>query len=796
MNGHRTEGAAEREFPAGNHIKVSDFITFIAHGCGVQTRDREQAETRPWRALLCIAILGLIFGMSGIGSMPDDMLRTIRNTLHMHEASRDVVVVKIDDESLREVGRWPWPRRYHAQLIDELTKAGAKRIFFDVQFHGASDPVDDSILADSIKRSGRVTLATRGASVTEFVSGHSEPPLPEFAKQAHLGTISIHYNDLNSIQELPFGLSNNGHPISSFSSLLSGRTGPPDTWFRPDYSIDVRSIPTVSAASVLSGKFNPNAVRGKDVIVGATTHVLGDNFLIPGMGQMGGVFVHVIAAQTLKSGVPVDLGWWPIFLASLVIATLLFLGKAERRQLLITGLAIVAVLGGPAILESHLIFVDVVPGLVVLLLTAAALTNARFRKRGLVDPVSGLANLTALKSDRAGRDRALIIARILNYAEVVAALPPADERQLVDRTVARLSVGAPGRSLYQGDDGIFAWFDEPTKPFGHHLEALYALFRTPVRVSGMSIDLAVSFGVEIGSSRSLANRLGSALLAAEQAARDGLKWKYHDPESLQDASWKLSMLSQLDDAIDRGEVWAAYQPKVDVKTRNIIGAEALARWTHPEKGPIAAAEFVAAAEQHDRIGKLTAFMLDHAIAAAATLNRGGRAFDMSVNLSGRLLSDKALVGRIAILLERHGLDPTHLTLELTETAAIAGSGEALDMLTQIRDLGVNISIDDYGTGLSTLDYLKRIPAGEIKIDQSFVRGMVENRSERLMVSSTIALAHSLGRRIVAEGVETREALELLAEMECDTAQGYITGRPMSLESLRRRLSSDRRAKVA
>jgi EAL domain-containing protein (putative c-di-GMP-specific phosphodiesterase class I) len=118
------------------------------------------------------------------------------------------------------------------------------------------------------------------------------------------------------------------------------------------------------------------------------------------------------------------------------------------------------------------------------------------------------------------------------------------------------------------------------------------------------------------------------------------------------------------------------------------------------------------------------------------------------------------------------------------------------MLAQLRELGLNISIDDYGTGLSTLDYLKRIPATEIKIDQTFVRAMAENRSERLMVSSTIGLAHSLGRTIVAEGVETREVLELLAEMECDVAQGFITGRPMSLESLKRRLNSERRTQAA
>ena len=125
----------------------------------------------------------------------------------------------------------------------------------------------------------------------------------------------------------------------------------------------------------------------------------------------------------------------------------------------------------------------------------------------------------------------------------------------------------------------------------------------------------------------------------------------------------------------------------------------------------------------------------------------------------------------------------HLTLELTETAALAGSGEGLEMIGRLRDLGINIAIDDYGTGLSTLEYLKKIPANEIKIDQSFVKGIVDNRSDRLMVQSTIGLAHSLGRKVVAEGVEHRDILDLLIEMECDIAQGFAIGRPMSLEAL-------------
>ncbi|HEX2803453.1 MAG TPA: EAL domain-containing protein [Sphingomicrobium sp.] len=756
--------------------------------------DQKRPEPKPWRTLLWIAIAGLIFGGLGLGEIGEDVLRTTRNSLHWHKASGDIVIVKIDNESLRKAGRWPWPRRVHADLVDKLTQAGSHRIFFDLQFFSATAADEDAAFGDAIRRSGRIVLGV-GSSLGPQAQP-DQPPLESLAKEAKLGAISVNHNYQNAVWRLPYSVESDDGPLPSFASLLAGRSGQVGSTFMVDYSIDPETIPTVSAAAILDGRFDPRLLRDKDVLIGSTSNLLGDTYFIPGFRQAGGVYVHAIGAETLKSGVPITLGWIPLYLAGLGLACFVLLRRNDRHLLLPVGVALVAILIGPIALESRLIYVDVTPALFVVLVTGGILIRTRFRKRGLVDSTSGLPNLTALKSNRAARNKALIVARVLNYAEIAATLPTSSERQLVEQIITRLTVGARDRTIYQGDDGIFAWFDEPGQPFGHHLEALHALFRTPVRVGGMSIDLATSFGVEIGSGRSLANRLGSALVAAEQAGHDGLKWKYHDPESLEDASWKLSILSQLDEAVDRDEVWVAYQPKVDLKTRRIIGAEALARWTHPEKGPIAATEFVAAAEQHGRIGKLTAFMLDRAIAAAASLNSGGRDFDMSVNLSGRLLSDKALVGRIAILLERHGLDPRHLTLELTETAALAGSGEALDMLTQLRDLGVNISIDDYGTGLSTLDYLKRIPAGEIKIDQSFVRDMVENRSERLMVSSTIALAHSLGRRVVAEGVETREGLELLAEMECDVAQGFITGRPMSLESLRRRLSSERRQKVA
>ena len=748
------------------------------------------------KLLLWAALAGLVFGLIGFGDIAEGLLRTARDRTHWHKASGDIVLVKIDNQSLRDVGRWPWPRRYHGELIDRLSAAGARRVVVDINFFGATDPADDRALADALKRSHRTILATRTISgPLGWTEGGIPLPNLSYAAQG-LGTISWRYNFRQTVTGIPYAGTINGKTVPSFSSLLAGRHGAPGVFFQPDYSLDPRSIPSVSASAVLQGKFDPGLIRGKDIVIGTASEEIGDQFFVPGVGRLPGAYVHVIGAETLKGGVPVELGWFPLFLLALGIGATALSRRDGRWQGTILAGGTVALMFGPAVPEAYHIFFDVTPALFVIGIIASVLSWRRYRARGLVNPISDLPNLNALRDNRDGKKQVMIAARVLNYEEIVATLPPNSERQLIEQIVSRLSVGAPDRTLYQGDGGIFAWFEQSRAPVGNHLDALHALFRNPARVGGLKIDLAIAFGVEVGSGRSLANRLASSLVAADEAAHQGLKWKYHDPESLQNASWRLSMLSQLDEAIDRGEVWVAYQPKLDITSRRVIGAEALARWTHPEKGPIAASEFVAAAEQHNRIGKLTDFVLEKAVAAAAQINKRGPTFTVAVNLSARLLTDKAFTLRLSALLARHGLPANRLILELTETAALADSGEALDMINRLRDLGVEIAIDDYGTGQSTLDYLKRIPASEIKIDQSFVKGIVDNRSDRLMVQSTIGLVHSLGRKVVAEGVENRDILDVLIELECDIAQGFAVGRPMSLETLTKRLSADRKRQVA
>ena len=737
-------------------------------------------------------VIALVFGVAEIGEPIEDILRTARNTVHQQPVSGDIVLIEIDENSLRKFDNWPWPRAQQAEIVDRIDAMGPKRIVLDILYSGPSEAGDDQALAKAIERSGKVNLAAQ--TRLGFADGKPNEglPIPAFAKHAQVASIAWEYNWLGAVWNLNRAVKFEGKAMPTLSASMAGLGGPADRPYPIDYSFDIDSIPRFSAADLLEGKIDPARLAGKTVALGTTAFSIGDQYNVPGHGKRAGVLIHILGAETLLSGTPVDLGWWPALAAGLLASVACLLTR--HPSLLALGAPTLLLL--PVALEANLIFVDITVGLFLIAVIAARLAWAKSRSRGLVHALTGLPNLAALAGDKRGRDLPLVATRVHNYAEIASTLNASGEQQLVEQIVARLGLGDRERVIFQGDEGIFVWFADKGTPFANHLEALHALFRSPIRVAGINYDVALSFGIEVGSSRSISSRMGSALVAANEADNEGLKWKFHDPARLREVPWRLSLLSQLDEAIDDGQVWLAYQPKLDLKTGRTIGAEALARWTHPEKGPISPVEFVTAAEQSDRIQKLTDFVLDQAIAATAQLARKGYDFGIAVNLSARMLNDRQLPERVATVLARHGLPAHLLTLELTETAEISGSGLGIDLLGRLRQLGVRIAIDDYGTGLSTLDYLKKMPASEIKIDQSFIKTMRDNRSDLIMVQSTIALAHSLGRSVVAEGVEDPQTLEQLRQMDCDIAQGFIVGRPMSFDELVRRMNSERNRNAA
>ncbi|HEX8445846.1 MAG TPA: EAL domain-containing protein, partial [Sphingomonas sp.] len=604
------------------------------------------------------------------------------------------------------------------------------------------------------------------------------------------------------VRRLPYAMQIAGATYPSFAAKIAGRAGGTGETFPLDYAIRIGSMPVVSAIDILEDKDAPGRLAGRDVVIGATSAQLDNVYFAPTVGLISGVFLHALGAETLLTGKPHTLSWIVPFLA--VWLSIVALMVPRSRVMAITGYALmsVAVLLVPLMLDAHQILVDIVPTMLLLILiggwTSWSGLRLAYRQRAIVNVVSGLPNLNALRAVAHVADVVLIAARVRNFPEITASLPADHERALVEQIARRLALGSGGATIYQGDEGIFAWL-APTQSVAQtadYFDAMQALFRNALTVGERRVDVAITFGLAADVGQSPFNRLGGALMAADAAAEAGLHWTLHEPVEASDSSWKLGLLTHLDAAIDGGEIWVAYQPKIDLRSDRIVGCEALVRWTHPEKGPISPADFIPVAEQQNRIDKLTYHVLDTAIHTAATINGHGMPFSVAVNLSVRVLEDPELLDRIAGLLARYALAPNLLTLEITETAALSGSRRSIEVLEALRATGVGLSIDDYGTGFSNLENLRTIPASEIKIDRSFVDAIEHSRADAVMVRSTIHMAHSLGQAVVAEGVERAETLAMLRQMGCDQVQGYLTGRPMKFAALSRCLILDRRKAAA
>lgn len=242
----------------------------------------------------------------------------------------------------------------------------------------------------------------------------------------------------------------------------------------------------------------------------------------------------------------------------------------------------------------------------------------------------------------------------------------------------------------------------------------------------------------------------------------------------------VKVARELDRALADDQLMLAYQPKVHVRRQEITSAEALVRWRHPERGLVMPNDFVPVAEQCQLIDRMTLWTIRRAVLDQRTLAQRGHHLRLFINISGQLLADAAFVEEACRIV---GDSDAQLGFEITETSVIRDPASAISNLQRFADYGITIAIDDYGAGLSSLAYLKQLPASELKIDKLFVTQLTSSNRDPLIVRSTIDLAHALEMEVVAEGVETHAALALLTVMGCDMVQGYLISRPVALDSL-------------
>jgi diguanylate cyclase (GGDEF)-like protein len=301
----------------------------------------------------------------------------------------------------------------------------------------------------------------------------------------------------------------------------------------------------------------------------------------------------------------------------------------------------------------------------------------------------------------------------------------------------------------------------------------------PAPVGDLDLDVQVSIGVcvapEHGTDADLLLRRADLAMYAAKDTRCGVR--VYRPEDDHDTARRLALMAGLRVAVDAGTLTVVYQPKVDPTTGRVLGAEALVRWQHDGR-PVPPDEFIPLAEQARLIEPLTRHVLDTALADCATWRGLGHELSVAVNLSPDMLTDAALTGRVEQALHRHGLPAAALTLEITENALMADPANARRTLDALHGLGVKLSIDDFGTGHSSLGRLAHLPIHEVKIDKSFIRHIVTDRSRRAVTDAALQLARALDLTVVAEGVEEQDELDYLRRHGCHAIQGYLISKPI------------------
>ncbi|MCG6872811.1 MAG: EAL domain-containing protein [Gammaproteobacteria bacterium] len=313
-----------------------------------------------------------------------------------------------------------------------------------------------------------------------------------------------------------------------------------------------------------------------------------------------------------------------------------------------------------------------------------------------------------------------------------------------------------------------------------YVKTVLAAIKDSFEIDGLQVAVGSSIGVSLypehGNNPS--NLLRCADVAMYHAKQHATGYTVYSADHDEYSLRRLALMTDLGLAIREDQLLLHYQPKISVADNHVVGLEALVRWQHPDHGLVPPDQFIPMAETSELIKPLTSWVVDCALRQLADWQRSGLEVTVAVNVSTRNLLDGEFPDTLERLLREHSVDPALLELEITESAIVADPARTREILQRISAMGVRLAVDDFGTGYSSLAYLKGLPIHALKIDLSFVRNMTRSEQDRIIVESTINLAHSLNLAVVAEGVEHPETLEALKDLGCDHAQGFFVSRPL------------------
>ena len=770
-------------------------------------------------------------------------------------ANQQILLINIDDKSLKQLGRWPWQRQVHAQLLNRLTNAEVSSVGFDILFSEADkNQSSDQAFADAIGRNGRVTIAVSPERSQNYFGISELLPLTVFAKQANkLAHVDFEldkdgicrsvylYAGMGDSHWPAFALALQNKTVidrkhTKSESLSKPRLSSSATkWIREKKYLIPFVGPTgtfdsVSYIDVLKNRVSKQQLTDKIVLIGMTASGFGDVISTPmsiDHQLMPGVEVNAnVLAGLLDNIHIVELSvWLQLFITLLLM--ILFYRLIEiypnRFAPILFVLAVIGVLLFSAILFAVLYFwlppLIMILGLILVYfiwdwmeLMSSSTTIHKLKDQVYFqarhDEVTALPNRTLLQelTEQAimnnshnktscalvvislGRFKAMNDSLGFKAGDILLNLAAQRLKNAIhhEHKIARLS---------GGEFAIFMDSIQDEEALRHYGAIILQSLQLTFDIDGGKYYLPPRIGIAMypQDANNAENLFNNAQIAMHQAKRDRIRSLYFFSPGLKDEKIKQSALEQdLYLALKDNQFEVYYQPQVDSLNTKIIGFEALIRWHHPKRGLVSPADFIPLAEYTGDIIPIGYWVLETACIQACKWQKQGLTnLRMAVNLSAVQFTHKDLLERVKETLQKTGLAPQHLELELTEGILMDDIDATTKTLKAFKELGIQLSVDDFGTGFSSLNYLKRFPMDRIKIDQSFVCDLGSDVATSEIIMSIIDMAHRLNMEVIAEGIETVSQKNFLQKNSCEELQGFFFSKPVPAQQISDLIDSSR-----
>ena len=734
---------------------------------------------RIWHALWAGVVAFVMLGAMFLNPV-DQAIWMLQSRVAGQSPSGDIIFVGTEKDGAEQ-------RRDVAQALIELDRRGVGEVYLDLIFQPSNDPAIDMMLADAIQELGpRITLANHISRTVgnEIVTERTDPLIARNAQQV----ASTYFPSYLGIEwEMAYSRRVGELQQSTLGAALAGRTQPGEIALFPiDYGFSAEDIPTVglhNLANATQGGTELPVFSGKKVVIGNSAPIA----TIPSQGNAPRSYVGIFAAETLNTG---RTGFLPssIIVSVILIALLSSIVSCRQKKLrqisylMISGSLLIAFLIGARLgVRMELAY-----GVAFLFAFSLMRLRVHWRQRiALINQETGLPTLRALEIqlEKHGNAGHVVVAKVHGYEQVLKTLNTAQQSDYILKLVDRLRAADRDLAVYF-DSHFLGWHSqiEDTDALVGHLEGLRAIFAAPLLVGANSVDVGVTFGIS-KLDGIIERQIPAALAAVEETSEAHQPIKVAETGSEVDMLWDISLRARIDEAMEAGEIYCVYQPKIDVQSGEMLGVEALVRWHDPARGFISPMHFIKQCEKAGRMEHLTRYVLQSACSAGQLLHFRGNVISMSVNISATLLADMRIVALVKNVIQATRFDPRYLVLEVTETALIPDLATAAEVLHQLKATGASISMDDFGVGAANFETFYELPFDELKIDRIFISNIAVNPKARAIATSIVAMGREAQIAVVAEGMENVEDLAILSEIGCTQVQGYALSRPVSLTNL-------------